>query len=965
MNCNLFKYIIVLIVMHIGVASYAQIKKIGLAEVEVFNRRQYNGATQNWKITQSEYNYIYAANNDGLLEFDGETWRRYINTGNTIVRSTYATQNRIYVGAISELGYYSYNENESLVYHSYSNLGNLNTLGDYWTILEINDQIIFHSQQGLAIIKDDKLLKTIAAPSILISCFKVNNTILVQDEEEGLMELRGFELYPIPGGHRFKGQVIGSMMSLSNSEVLIGTMKEGLFVWDMTTIKPWDSPTNKMLDKANVFCGTVHSNELLVFGTIQSGIIITDKKGKLVMHIDKDKGLKNNTVLGVFVDIEGNIWCGLDNGIARIALNAPVTFISSYFDLGTGYTSSKIGDDWYFGTNQGLFTINNKSLVNPEKTHSDFKKIEGTDGQVWSIYNNGTNPLCGHNLGVFEIDGNRSKLITPSSIRGVWNFKPVPNNPNLLMCGTYSGLILLRWNGTNWVFHKKLNDFDVSSRFIEWDALSNLWVSHGSIGVYKISFNSALDEIDKVELFSTDYFSENSSVVVSSVAGETILSCSDKVFYINQYGKIADYTQLNKYFASKEFPLSYQQDKYGNIWYFFENHTGVLRLLEDGNYIRIENPFTNLKQKLVSSFENVFVADQANAVFGIEDGFAHYSTQDNNNFRLPLYVHMRYFKSENDTMMVALNQKKGQSQQAIPQIDFADNTIEIAYASPYFDDQEVLYQSKLHGVDAHKTEWTRNTTRIFTQLHEGKYQFDVKAKNSYGTVSETLSYKFVIKPPWHRSNTAKIIYLILILLTASLLGFIFNKRVEVSRAREKLKQQERFKRREENLKNEALRNEKELIKMRNDKLRTDVLHKEKELANSTMNIIHKNDFLVSIKESLKQIKKVTDVSQLQQKVNKLIKNIDKDIDSESYWEIFEVHLEHIHEDFLKRLLERHPDLNSKEKKLCAYIRMGMSSKDIASLMNISAPTVDNNRYKLRQKLNIEQGTNLNKYITDM
>ena len=61
-------------------------------------------------------------------------------------------------------------------------------------------------------------------------------------------------------------------------------------------------------------------------------------------------------------------------------------------------------------------------------------------------------------------------------------------------------------------------------------------------------------------------------------------------------------------------------------------------------------------------------------------------------------------------------------------------------------------------------------------------------------------------------------------------------------------------------------------------------------------------------------------------------------------------------------MEKHNDLSDKEKKLCAYIKMGMASKEIASLMNISTRSVENNRYKLRQKLGLQSGDDLSEYI---
>ncbi|MFW5754575.1 MAG: helix-turn-helix transcriptional regulator, partial [Marinilabiliaceae bacterium] len=211
-------------------------------------------------------------------------------------------------------------------------------------------------------------------------------------------------------------------------------------------------------------------------------------------------------------------------------------------------------------------------------------------------------------------------------------------------------------------------------------------------------------------------------------------------------------------------------------------------------------------------------------------------------------------------------------------------------------------------------------------------------------------------------TTARVVYAILV---AVLLfsGFLVTRRiVDKSRQREKIRQKEKYREKEEQLRREALENEKEMIRLRNEKLQNDMKHKEKELANSTMHIIHKNDVLIKIRDELQKARKLNDGTVLTNKVNSVLKKIDRDIDTEEHWEIFETHLEQVHEDFLKRLNEKHGDLSAREMRLAAYLRMNMTSKEIASLMNITPRAVENNRYKLRKKLGLEQGENLVDYI---
>jgi DNA-binding CsgD family transcriptional regulator len=94
----------------------------------------------------------------------------------------------------------------------------------------------------------------------------------------------------------------------------------------------------------------------------------------------------------------------------------------------------------------------------------------------------------------------------------------------------------------------------------------------------------------------------------------------------------------------------------------------------------------------------------------------------------------------------------------------------------------------------------------------------------------------------------------------------------------------------------------------------------------------------------------------------MVRKIDREIDSEMQWEVFEKHFESVHEEFLKRLKATYPDLTPRELKLCAYLRLNISSKEIATLMNISTRGVEISRYRLRKKLLLEHDTNLTDFI---
>ena len=209
------------------------------------------------------------------------------------------------------------------------------------------------------------------------------------------------------------------------------------------------------------------------------------------------------------------------------------------------------------------------------------------------------------------------------------------------------------------------------------------------------------------------------------------------------------------------------------------------------------------------------------------------------------------------------------------------------------------------------------------------------------------------------------IYAVIFLILVLLLIQYLLKRIEISRRKERLAHLKSYRQKEQEYKREALIAEKKIINLKNEKLKIEMIHRDKELANQTMDLIRKNKFLVKIKEDLEKIKKSSSDNMLQDKISSLISRIDKDIDHKKQWEVFETAFDEVHEDFLIRLKERYPNLTPKELRLCAYLRMNISTKEIAPLMNISVRGVEICRYRVRKKLNIDRDQNLTRMIIDL
>ena len=212
----------------------------------------------------------------------------------------------------------------------------------------------------------------------------------------------------------------------------------------------------------------------------------------------------------------------------------------------------------------------------------------------------------------------------------------------------------------------------------------------------------------------------------------------------------------------------------------------------------------------------------------------------------------------------------------------------------------------------------------------------------------------------------KIAYVVLFLLILFSVFIVVHYAIDKAKSKLIKQQKEEAERVKQQLTQDKLTSEKELIRLRNEKLRSDNLHKAKELANLTFNLIQKNQVLTDFKGDLEQIKKYSETNKLvTEDIRRLIKKVNRDIDKEENWEVFEDYFDTVHENFFIKLKKKYPNLTSKDLRLCAYLRMNLATKEIAPLMNITVRGVEIGRYRLRRKLELDRNINFTSFLNSL
>ena len=217
-------------------------------------------------------------------------------------------------------------------------------------------------------------------------------------------------------------------------------------------------------------------------------------------------------------------------------------------------------------------------------------------------------------------------------------------------------------------------------------------------------------------------------------------------------------------------------------------------------------------------------------------------------------------------------------------------------------------------------------------------------------------------PPWYGSNWAIAIYLVI-----GLVALYAGKRIyeaKLKNDQEKITKKLQTEK-EEFLKKEAEATEKQIIKIQTEKLQAELASKNRELANSAMSLVYKNELLQKLSEEMTKLKDENGKKLSEDQLRKIQKVIDEGMNDERDWNLFENSFNEAHESFFKKLKANHPDLVPNDLKLCAYLHMNMSSKEMASLLNISLRGVEIRRYRLRKKLEVPHDKNLTEFLMEL
>ena len=901
-----------------------------------FNSGMYGGGNQNWAITQADNNYLYVANNEGLLEYNGKNWNSYASPNGTILRCVLARNDMIYTGSYMDFGFWQADATGVLVYVSLGEIVYNEMIEDehFWGIEAVDEWVLFQSLNRIYIYNSEKETISYINTSGIVKMFRVGESIYFQDVKEGVFKITNGFSEKVSGLDTLKKYRIINIFK-KDELFLVLTEANGFLKQGENGFSKWDIPANRELQGESVYSGIALKDSSFAVGTISKGLLLINSDGSLGYAFNQTNGLNNNTVLSLYEDHNQNIWVGLDNGIDLINLKSPLKiFNDEKGKIGAVYASKEYEGKLYVGTNQGLFY---RAL----KTDKNFKFIDNTNGQVWGLYVHDNTLFCAHNLGTFVIENGNAILV--SDLPGTWNIQAIPNSLDLIQ-GNYAGLSVLEKRNGQWQLKNKISGFDYSGKFLEIDEVNTLWVNHEYKGVFRLEVDEEYRNITKAVIDTTAKKSKSSGLI--QFDGKLLYAAENGVFdYNREKEAFVKDSLLSSLFSAQNSYTSGKMvvDINDHLWMFTEKSIAYVTKGQFSkelivNTILIPRALRNS----IIGYENISILDNGTFLLGTASGYLIIDKTINEPHNNTIYLNTIKVKMDDDEALYPLGDE-------LLSMPAEANTISFNYSVPdYSTFLTTEYQHFLEGYNSDWSAWENEHSVTFENLAAGDYTFRARSRTgNLGSLNEIVT-RFTIARPWYSTNTAIAGYLLLAFGFLFFVNYLYTRYYR--RQRKLLVDQSN-----RDIELKELEAQKKIIELRNNNLSADIDARNRELAIATMNMTKKNETLNAIKDELSHLKDASGI-------RSVMKVIDQNLNTKGDWKSFEEAFNHADKDFFKKLKETHPMLTSNDLRLCVYLRMNLSSKEIAPLLNISNRSVEIKRYRLRKKININRDINLNEYF---
>ena len=766
----------------------AQYSETGRPYVQNFSPRDYGFESQNFSVTQDSRALIYVGNLNGVIEYNGVSWRLINLKGHPVLDVN--RKGKIFVGGLDDFGYLEFNNNNEKVFFSLiSKIEPRNrNFGQIIKVVCIGNDVLFSTDNKLFKYSEDviEIIEEFNSPfSVFKVDYKTNNQfkshVFLNKPGKGLMIYDQGRFNLMVSGERLKDKKITEILPYDSDDILIKLQEQkGLLIMSANKFTFLQTEADDFIEKNELTRGIGLNGIYYALATKRGGIVFIDKHGRLISNLNKQNGLYDDSVTDLYLDLANNLWITMNNGISRVEFLSQINFFDKNYGI-KGSVSSIIRHKGilYIATNHGVSVYSRHKAYDESssilRNQGSFISIPDIDAECYQFYHISDNLYVTSNRGVYKITGNRSELVYNSRVRILAESK---KTPGLVYAGGRDGLVAFMHKRNKYENAGRLKNIPNEIRSIEETTDGSLWLGTDYNGYFFVDCSKGFRTDLPVKHYLNNSglpFNERWSDVYQTKSG--ILFSTQKGIYRYDADKSWFYkdTLLGIDFDSEYrwvFPIV--EDYRYNIWFGsgfsdkFEKQTGVLEYTGNGRKYRLRTlPMIELKD---FSVEAIYPDSQI-IWFGGDEGIVRFDYQWNVTdtlFKYPCFIskvvtHLDSSLFSNTQVSQTIVSNFTANLGDIPKYSYNLSSIIFEFAAPYYESENnIQYQFFLENYDKLWSDWSPRNLKEYTALSEGSYIFRVRARNILGTISEEATFRFIIKPPFYRNIWAYITYFVLL-----------------------------------------------------------------------------------------------------------------------------------------------------------------------------------------------------------
>ncbi len=763
-------------------AGAGQSDEIGRPIVRNYAPADYNGGTQNWAMLQDKRGLLYIANSDGLLEFDGATWRtiRFPNRANA--RSlAIDEQGRIYAGGAGEFGYLAPDAHGELQFVSLVDKlpADSRTFEDVWRIFVTPQGVYFQTQVGLFRWANGTM-RVWKPKERFNRASYVRGKLYLSESGIGLLTMNGDALELAPGTERLANEVYPVMLPFDERRLLIGTRADGLFLYDGRSLTPYATEVDALIKGSNLYRGFELPDGKIALTMTVGGVVIIDRAGHRLQTLNKNTGLRDDSAYFAMTDRQGALWVGLATGLARVETLSPASFFAEADGLppiGQSRLARHQGR-LYSAAGQGVYLLQPKAAGS---AFPKFVKLPGLSSQTWDLLEfqdpagkRGPDLLAAASDGVFRIDGDKASVIVPSVSRS-FNASALlksKTNATRVWVGLFDGVASLRYVDGRWENEGRIAGITEQVRsLVEGDG-GVLWCGTQSSGLLRLQFDpaglaGAVRPSPRIDRFGVAQGLPAGQVWAFGAGGRpTFQAFKTPILRFDDSTRTFVNDEIFNAIGSNPDPavgfIGLTEAPNGDVLVGNGVELADLKRQPDGSYRKVNAAFGRFW-----TGSDVFFDRNGVVWFASDTALFRYDTLVRREDVAPSPALIR---------KVTLNEKTvvfgGGVETSALTLGPSSKALRFEYAdASFYAEKGTVYRSRLDGLDGDWSGWTKETRRDYTNLGFGEYRFRLQARDVSGRETPEAFYAFVIQPPAYRTWWAYTLYVLGLLA----LGFVFDR----------------------------------------------------------------------------------------------------------------------------------------------------------------------------------------------